>query len=100
MATSTVACPGKMGVLLLACLSVLSVASADTATIYSMSKVPDWQTRSEMQLAITSQDGNPVALTYTVIPLTASLGLGASDVVRGVMLIPPAQVHTACRRLR
>lgn len=86
MATSTVAYPRKMGALLLAFLSVLSVVSAD-ASIYPMSKVPDWQTKSEMQLAITAQDANPVALTYTVIPLTSSLGLNESEVVRGTIVI-------------
>ena len=99
MATSTVAYPRKMGALLLAFLSVLSVVSAD-ASIYPMSKVPDWQTKSEMQLAITAQDANPVALTYTVIPLTSSLGLNESEVVRGVIpSIPPNVVYT-CRRFR
>ncbi|KAJ9141845.1 Ring finger domain protein [Pleurostoma richardsiae] len=98
MATWTVACPGRMRMRFLLWLlaSAFSMVSADVAmaTTYSMAKVLDWQKQSVMQLAITGQDGVSVPLTYSVIPLTASLGLNESDVVRGTISIRGTMVAT------
>lgn len=54
------------------------------AGTYTMKDVLDWQRKSEMQLLIRASEGDPVPLTYTVIPLTTNLGLNESQLTRGV----------------
>lgn len=54
-----------------------------------MNEVLDWQRKSEMQMLIYASDGDPVPLSYTVIPLTTNLGLNESELVRGVSDISP-----------
>lgn len=49
-----------------------------------MKDVLDWQRKSEMQLLISASEGDPVPLSYTVIPLTTNLGLNESQLTRGV----------------
>jgi hypothetical protein len=49
-----------------------------------MQDVLDWQRKSEMQLLISASEGDPVPLSYTVIPLTTNLGLNESQPARGV----------------
>lgn len=49
-----------------------------------MNEVLDWQRKSEMQMLISASEGDPVPLSYTVIPLTTNLGLNESQLARGV----------------
>ncbi|KAK3946167.1 hypothetical protein QBC46DRAFT_1483 [Diplogelasinospora grovesii] len=72
--------------LLLLVASVLSATSAEPATIYSMTKIPDWQQTSIMGLQITAPDGDAVPITYNVFPLTASLGLNETNNRRAVWI--------------
>lgn len=67
-------------------LAVVNVqcAISDMAGTYTMTEVLDWQRKSEMQLLISASEGDPVPLSYTVIPLTTNLGLNESQLVRGV----------------
>ncbi|KAL1861632.1 hypothetical protein Daus18300_008748 [Diaporthe australafricana] len=53
------------------------------AGTYTMTEVLDWQRRSEMQMLISASEGDPVPLSYTVIPLTTNLGLNESQLARG-----------------
>jgi len=70
--------------LLVAILSAVS-ASAENATITPMERpLFMWQRDSAMTLEITATDGDALPLQYTVIPLTASLGLNQSELDRGV----------------
>ncbi|KKY30603.1 putative ring-7 protein [Diaporthe ampelina] len=48
-----------------------------------MNEVLDWQRKSEMQMLISASEGDPVPLSYTVIPLTTNLGLNESQLARG-----------------
>lgn len=57
-----------------------------------MNEVLDWQRKSEMQMLIYASEGDPVPLSYTVIPLTTNLGLNESQLVRGVSDVSPT--HT------
>ena len=68
--------------LVLAC--AISLASAGPASVFTMDNVPDWLRSSAMTLQITAPDGFIVPLTYTVAPLTASLGLNQTAVSREV----------------
>lgn len=49
-----------------------------------MSEVLDWQIDSQMQLSVTS-DGDLLPILYSVIPLTADLGLNETQTNRGVI---------------
>lgn len=54
-----------------------------------MNEVLDWQRKSEMQMLISASEGDPVPLSYTVIPLTTNLGLNESQLARGVSDFTP-----------
>ncbi|KAL2290233.1 hypothetical protein FJTKL_00699 [Diaporthe vaccinii] len=66
-------------------LAVASVrcAVSEMAGTYTMNEVLDWQRKSEMQMLISASEGDPVPLSYTVIPLTTNLGLNESQLARG-----------------
>lgn len=86
--TSLVSLPGSMGrhwafALSLAVASVRCAVS-EMAGTYTMTEVLDWQRKSEMQMLISASEGDPVPLSYTVIPLTTNLGLNESQLARGV----------------
>lgn len=79
---------GKMGrrhayAMALAIANVKFVV-CDLAEMYTTIEVYSWQKASEMQLSILESNGLMVPLTYTVIPLTTSMGLNESQVSRGV----------------
>jgi hypothetical protein len=86
MATSTVAGAVKMASSLALVLAVLlPAASGDSAaTIYSMTKVPDWQQSSLMSLTLDSSDGEPQL--YDIYPLTSGAGLNQTSTARAVSL--------------
>ena len=91
--TSSVSLSGLMGRHWIFALS-LAVASvrcaiAEMAGTYTMNEVLDWQRKSEMQMLISASEGDPVPLSYTVIPLTTNLGLNESQLARGVSGITP-----------
>lgn len=67
--------------------TLFSMVFAELAETYPMSEVLDWEIDSQMQLSITS-DGDLVPILFTVIPLTADLGLNESQTDRGVNLTP------------
>lgn len=67
--------------------TLLPVVCADLAQTYPMSEVLDWEIESQMQLSLTS-DGDIIPILYTVIPLTADLGLNESQTDRGVIQTP------------
>lgn len=72
-------------------LAVVSVrcAVSEMAGTYTMNEVLDWQRKSEMQMLISASEGDPVPLSYTVIPLTTNLGLNESQLARGVSDFTP-----------
>lgn len=84
MATSTVAAAGKMARFSLVFASVLSMASAQVATVFSMDSLPDWMRESAMTLQITGPSGVIVPFPYTVVPLTTNVGLNQSEKTREV----------------
>ncbi|CAK7216905.1 hypothetical protein SBRCBS47491_002982 [Sporothrix bragantina] len=59
-------------------LPALSVSAAD-ATIFSMNTVPDWQASSAMSLQVSDPDADILPVTFTIVPLTAVLGLNQSQ---------------------
>lgn len=73
---------------LLVVLFAMSAVSAqgDITVVTSAQKdVPDWANPSALNMAITLQPGGkPSSSMYTVIPLTASVGLNGTGVIRGV----------------
>lgn len=91
--TSSVSLSGRMGrhwafALSLAVASVRCAVS-EMAGTYTMTEVLDWQRKSEMQMLISASEGDPVPLSYTVIPLTTNLGLNESQLARGVSNMIP-----------
>ncbi|KAK4207020.1 E3 ubiquitin-protein ligase SDIR1 [Rhypophila decipiens] len=56
-----------------------TATSAENATIFNMTHVPDWQARSLMVFSITAPDGDALAIRYDVYPLTANVGLNGTD---------------------
>ena len=84
MATSTVAGAARMARLLLVHASLLSMAFAGDATVFEVDTASDQLLASAMTLQLTSSSGVIVPFAYTVVPLTASLGLNQSEVARQV----------------
>jgi hypothetical protein len=74
----------KMASLLLVLACTMSAVMAQTATVTSLIDIPEWGSDSAMQLSLSTAGGEPVPLTYTVMPLTQSLGLNQTDTTRGV----------------
>jgi hypothetical protein len=84
MTTLTVVGAGKMASLLLLVAGVMSGVSAQ-ASVFPMDSVPDWELNSGMTLQIAAPDAvGALPLTYTVVPLTSSLGLNQTDRTRSV----------------
>lgn len=61
-----------------------ATVSAENATIFNMTHVPDWQLPSVLVLKITAPDADVAPITYDVYPLTASVGLNQTDRARMV----------------
>lgn len=80
MTTSTVASVVSMAYLMLALAlsSVISVASAESATTSAVQDLPDYFDRSAMAVTITSDSG-PVNVNYKVAPLTVEAGLNQTN---------------------
>jgi hypothetical protein len=99
MATSTVAGAASMMVLslLLAAACLVSVASAESATIYSMPRLQTWAQDSLMTLKISTLDGGSFEpLSLPVLPLTSSLGLNQTQKARGVSLHAAMRPFDSC----
>ena len=62
----------------------VSAASSSDATIYYMDTVPEWQASSAMSLQVSDPDADILPITFTIVPLTAVLGLNQSQETRGV----------------
>ncbi|KAI1781123.1 hypothetical protein F4818DRAFT_398035 [Hypoxylon cercidicola] len=80
MTTSTVASVVSMAYLILALAlsSVVSVASAESATTSSVQGLADYLDRSAMAVELRS-DSNPIDVDYKVAPLTAEAGLNQTN---------------------
>ncbi|KAK0704975.1 hypothetical protein B0H67DRAFT_366801 [Lasiosphaeris hirsuta] len=74
--------------LLAASLSTFpSMASATDATISWMEDVPEWQQVALMRLQLTAPSGDAVPISYSVFPLTTSLGLNGTATTRHAVSI-------------
>lgn len=72
-------------ILLVVVLASLVSAQDDIAVFTSANKeVPDWARPNALELQLTSQPRGLSPVKFTVIPLTASLGLNGTGEVRGV----------------
>ncbi|KAI1460850.1 hypothetical protein F4805DRAFT_415758 [Annulohypoxylon moriforme] len=78
MATSTVAAVAKMASFIIGLASIVSVASADSATTSAMADLPGYFDLSAMGLALSSDTG-PVGVEYKVAPLTVEAGLNQTN---------------------
>ncbi|KAK3315307.1 hypothetical protein B0H66DRAFT_340860 [Apodospora peruviana] len=82
--------------LLLAAVALSAVSvSAENATIFNMTHVPDWQKTSLMALQITAPEGDAAPISYEVYPLTASLGLNQTARERGAVWLRGNIVNAA-----
>ncbi|ERT00029.1 RING finger domain protein [Sporothrix schenckii 1099-18] len=59
------------------------INSSSDATIFSMDSVPEWQQSSAMSLQVSDPDADILPISFTVVPLTAVLGLNQSQETRG-----------------
>ncbi|KAK0706838.1 hypothetical protein B0T26DRAFT_743973 [Lasiosphaeria miniovina] len=71
-------------ILAAAALSVLPPVHAGPARIFPMDEAPAWQADFQMTLELSAQEGGAQALTYTIYPMTKSVGLNGSDVTLNV----------------
>lgn len=70
--------------LVLANIRAVVCGPADT---YTMIGILNSEKDSEMRLSISASDEGSSPASYTVIPLTANLGLNDSQIVQGVMVM-------------
>ncbi|KID96784.1 Zinc finger, RING/FYVE/PHD-type, partial [Metarhizium majus ARSEF 297] len=69
-------------------MSAVSAQGDITVVTSTQKDVPDWANPSALNMAITLQPGGkPSSSMYTVIPLTASVGLNGTGVIRGTINI-------------
>lgn len=66
--------------------SVLVLGQDETITVFTSAHqdAPGWAAPSALNLHLTTQPGGPVGVQFTVIPLTANIGLNGSVPLRGV----------------
>ncbi|KAG6025027.1 hypothetical protein E4U41_001625 [Claviceps citrina] len=62
---------------------VLGQDEAVTVFTSAHQDVPEWAAPNALDLNLTTQPGGPVGVQFTVIPLTASIGLNGTGTVRG-----------------
>ncbi|KAG5921367.1 hypothetical protein E4U42_005874 [Claviceps africana] len=74
----------------LASVPVLGQDDAITVFTSAYQDAPAWAAPSAMNLHLTTQPGGPVAVQFTVIPLTANVGLNGSAPLRGSVYITGA----------
>ncbi|CCE34540.1 uncharacterized protein CPUR_08473 [Claviceps purpurea 20.1] len=71
--------------LILALAFVLALGQDDSITVLTSAHqdAPSWAAPSSLNLHLTTQPGGPVGVQFTVIPLTANIGLNGSVPLRG-----------------
>ncbi|KAG6005805.1 hypothetical protein E4U43_000540 [Claviceps pusilla] len=71
--------------LAVAVASVLVLGQDETITVFTSAHqdAPGWAAPSALNLHLTTQPGGPVGVQFTVIPLTANIGLNGSVPLRG-----------------
>ncbi|KAG6005341.1 hypothetical protein E4U21_000256 [Claviceps maximensis] len=71
--------------LAVALTSVLVLGQDETITVFTSAHqdAPGWAAPSALNLHLTTQPGGPVGVQFTVIPLTANIGLNGSVPLRG-----------------
>lgn len=74
-----------LGAATIAAMAALS--SADTTLIYTMAGVESWQLQYEMVLDLSVASADIPLMSYSVVPLTAAIGLNQTEVTREVSLL-------------